>query len=143
MFADLIRYRIKKMPKTKVSIPKPSKKQKEGGARSQSPQTNARSRTLTPTARRGKSSNVRQSFRSPETRSASRGQSRTREESKHESRLGSQAERFDRRYRAPESALKQIRQFKKKPTMMIRRAPFQRLVRDITRSIGREEASLR
>lgn len=131
------------MPRTKVNIPKASNKHKESGLRSPSPIGRTQPHSQTSASKRSKTAHVMRSPRSPETRSASRRVSRGREETKQESRLESHTERFNRRYRAPESALKNIRQFQRKAPMMLLKAPFQRLIRDVTRSLGRREESLR
>lgn len=136
------------MPRTKVVITKSTQK------RAFQPPTeattlNTKNRDRSSSSKRASSTKDRSPSKSSVSKSTNRAQSSNRNPSttkgasKSDARLGSHSERYNRRFRAPESALRNIREYNKKPTMLIRRAPFQRVVRDVSNTITKEDDALR
>ena len=131
------------MPRTKVVVSKTVHSRSVVASKASTSRDASRNRSPEGASNRGRSAQGTRRSQSPMPKAGSRARTGNQEESKAEGRLGSQSDRVNRRFRAPESTLRNIRQYKQPNRMMVRKAPFQRLVRDIANKLVRTEEPLR
>ena len=133
------------MVKTKVEIVTTGRRTKEKTPSRSNIQidASARSTTHTSTARSISNEKIR-SVTAPKkpvsiVQSKRKGADKENLPEEKESKLETNKDKYNRRYRPSEKAMKDIRKFNKVKGLMIRRLPFQRLVRDISNQFSGDE----
>ena len=130
------------MVKTKIEIVTSGRLKKDKIPSNVRIDAGGRSTTQTSTARSISKEKVRSATVPKKTVSIAKSKKTGDKENateEEESKLETNKDKYNRRYRPSEKAMKDIRKFNKVQGLMIRRLPFQRLVRDISNQFSGEQ----